>query len=143
MAFPELSERLLDRLENQEENLHFWAASCHNNVAPATSTPYVRESWETNIFTRPLRSPPTVIREIEKAWEIENCTVPGYTKRGVPDATDGPEIKWVIHKSQHHGPQNIEDCDVCGLAVVEELCTSCRIGFFTTCELVVLLLFLL
>ncbi|XP_025082947.1 uncharacterized protein LOC112557357 isoform X2 [Pomacea canaliculata] len=55
-----------EKLQTRVSGLHLWAASCRHGIAP--------EGLEVKAFTRPLRSPPVVAREVGKA---ERFTSPG------------------------------------------------------------------
>lgn len=129
--------RLLHHFRSRSDDLYFWAASCHHNHAPEKS--YLghgkeHEGWELQRFTRPLSSPPSVIREITKAMEIKNNDVFGYTKREVPDHTDGPAVHWVNHQIKEHQSNKIHDCYVCGNHVATFLCKKLRLGKSVSCK---------
>lgn len=126
--FPDFCTNLLGRCGNSHDNLHFWAASDQDNVAPEELHDKDTDGWELLYFTRPLRSPPSVIREVQLAVEIRNGTVPKYTDRKVPDHSDGPPVKWVYHGSHEHGYLRVEDCVVCGKIVATFICTELRLG---------------
>lgn len=99
-----------------------WAASCKHNLAPEDPQDEELEGWELQTFSRPLRTPPSVTREIQKAVEIEKeCTVHRYTERGVPDFADGLDVRWVYHSSKHHRSSRAENCAVCAKDVVKFL----------------------
>ncbi|XP_025113964.1 uncharacterized protein LOC112575993 [Pomacea canaliculata] len=52
------------KLLAQVPRLHLWAASCFHGLAPV--------GWQVEYLTRPLRSPPTVVRELQKTWKQNN-----------------------------------------------------------------------
>lgn len=91
------------------------------------------KGWEIAHFTTPLRSPPSVIKAIEKAVEIQPChTIPKYSKLNVPDHAHGPHVKQVWHHPQKHLCQRVEDCEVCGREVADFLCTVLNLS--AACE---------
>ncbi|XP_025113996.1 uncharacterized protein LOC112576017 [Pomacea canaliculata] len=101
-------------------NLHFWAASVYHGDAPA--------GWPVEILTRPLRSPPTVVREVEQDQEIsEYKDVETYAGSDVPDHTDGPPIRRLYHRGEGHSVERSVDCATCGLEVAS-LLLSLHVG---------------
>ncbi|XP_025113063.1 uncharacterized protein LOC112575413 [Pomacea canaliculata] len=99
-----------DKLLTQVPRLHLWVASCFHEDAPA--------GWPVEYLTRPLRSPPAVVREVEQDEKItENCAVLPYRERGVPDHTDGPPVTRLCHRSQGHTNDGPVDCVMCGREV--------------------------
>ncbi|XP_025102978.1 uncharacterized protein LOC112569429 [Pomacea canaliculata] len=130
--FPDFCCNLLRQIQNRNDDLHFWAASGQDNVAPDDLLDWDTEGWELNYFTRPLRSPPSVTREVKLAVEIRNGTVPEYSERNVPDHSDGPPVKWVYHQPQEHGCLRVEDCVVCGNIVAIFLCTELRLSVYAS-----------
>lgn len=133
--FPDFCANLLDRCRSRGCDLRFWASSCYDNVAPEDLYDGGSEGWELVHFTRSLRSPPSVLREIRLAVEItKDRTVRDYTDRGLPDHSDGPPAIWFQHHVQQHGCTRVEDCVVCGGEVARFLCTELRIGLSTSCE---------
>lgn len=135
--FPEFCASLHERCRENIDSLHFWAASDQDNVAPeelydkdteGLGLGLGWEGWELLYFTRPLRSPPSVIREVQLAVEIRNGTVPKYSKRKVPDHSDGQPVEWVYHRNHEHGYLRVEDCVDCGQNVATFLCTEVRLG---------------
>ncbi|XP_025079708.1 uncharacterized protein LOC112555489 [Pomacea canaliculata] len=101
--FQTLCQLLLTRVPR----LHLWAASCFDGDAPAC--------WQVEYLTRPLRSPPSVVREVEQDSRITtDRDVLPYSERGVPDHTDGPPVTRLSHRGQGHpGPRPV-DCVTCG-----------------------------
>ncbi|XP_025112050.1 uncharacterized protein LOC112574900 [Pomacea canaliculata] len=99
-----------DDLLKQVPRLHLWAANCYDGHVPV--------GWPEEKLTRPLRSPPAVVREIKKSREItaEN-NVSKYSERGVPDHTDGPPVRRLYHQGAHHSSSWLGDCVTCGREV--------------------------
>ncbi|XP_025100546.1 uncharacterized protein LOC112567888 [Pomacea canaliculata] len=109
-----------DKLRTQVPDLHLWAASCFHGDAP--------DGWQVEYLTRPLRSPPAVVREVEQHEFIteENLVKP-YSERGVPDHTDGPPVTRLYHRGQGHSGDRRGDCVTCGRDVASFL-HSLRVG---------------
>ncbi|XP_025100542.1 uncharacterized protein LOC112567885 isoform X2 [Pomacea canaliculata] len=109
-----------DKLRTQVPDLHLWAASCFHRYAPA--------GWQVEYLTRPLRSPPAVVREVKKdAWITEYRLVQPYSERGVPDHTDGPPVTRLYHQHHGHSDDGPDDCVTCGRDVASFL-HSLRVG---------------
>ncbi|XP_025111920.1 uncharacterized protein LOC112574818 [Pomacea canaliculata] len=101
--FHNFSNNLLTKVPD----LHLWAANCYHEVAP--------DGWQVEHLTRPLRSPPTVVREVEQDDEITKLRrVHPYSERGVPDHTDGPPVTRLYHRGQGHSGDWPVDCVTCG-----------------------------
>lgn len=129
--------RLLYHFRNRSDDLCFWAASYRHDHAPEKSYLWdgkEHEGWELQRFTRPLRSPPSVIREIKQALEIKNNIVFNYTKREVPDHTNGPAVHWFNHQIQEHQSKKIHDCYVCGNHLATFLYKKLRLGMSVSCK---------
>ncbi|XP_025113319.1 uncharacterized protein LOC112575583 [Pomacea canaliculata] len=113
-------DTVCDKLLTQVPHLHLWAASCYHGDAPT--------GWQVECLTRPLRSPPAVIREVEQDVDItESGKVKPYSERGVPDHTDGPPVTRLYHRGQGHSADNPGDCVTCGRDVASFL-HSLRVG---------------
>ncbi|XP_025078805.1 uncharacterized protein LOC112554941 isoform X2 [Pomacea canaliculata] len=114
--FQTLCELLLTRVPL----LHLWAASCFHGHAPA--------GWQVEYLTRPLRSPPAVVREVEQDARITtHRDVLPYSERGVPDHTDGPPVTRLYHRGQCHSGRRPGECVKCGFFVASFL-HSLRVG---------------
>ncbi|XP_025113394.1 uncharacterized protein LOC112575632 [Pomacea canaliculata] len=108
-----------DKLLTRVPHLHLWAASCFHGDAPTC--------WQVKYLTRPLRSPPAVIREVKKNGKLTVRHVQPYSERGVPDHTDGPPVRRLYHRGLSHAGHRSVDCVTCGLDVVSFL-RSLRVG---------------
>ncbi|XP_025111934.1 uncharacterized protein LOC112574831 [Pomacea canaliculata] len=103
-------QTLCDKLLTQVPRLHLWAASCYHGDAPT--------GWQVEYLTRPLRSPPAVVREVEQDEKItRHRHVKPYSERGVADHTDGPPVTRLYHRGQGHSGRFPGDCVTCGLDV--------------------------
>lgn len=98
--------------------LHLWAASCYHTLAPV--------GWQLHVFTRPLRNPPVVTREVELSDEIGR-DVTGYTHLAVPAPTDGPSVKRIFHQGAGHSATSPGGCKLCG-GQVRDFLHSLRVG---------------
>ncbi|XP_025112051.1 uncharacterized protein LOC112574901 [Pomacea canaliculata] len=97
-------------LLTQVPHLHLWAASCFHGHAPA--------GWQVECLTRPLRSTPVVVREVEQdEWITRHRLVLPYRERGGPDHTDGPPVTRLYHRGQGHSGRRPGDCITCGREV--------------------------
>ncbi|XP_025078810.1 uncharacterized protein LOC112554947 [Pomacea canaliculata] len=115
-TFQNFCELLLTRVPR----LHLWAASCFHNYAPA--------GWQVEYLTRPLRSPPAVVREVEQDSGITRYRqVRRYRERGVPDHTDGPPVTRLYHRGQGHSGRRPGVFVTCGREVASFL-HSLRVG---------------
>lgn len=116
-----------NKLSRKVPKLHLWAASCYHGDAP--------DGWQVEFLTRPLRSPPVVIREVEQdAIICEWQEVQPYVERGVPDYTYGPPVIRLYHKGEGHSSRWPAGCVSCGHEVAK-LLYSLRVGHTGTCRL--------
>ncbi|XP_025078803.1 uncharacterized protein LOC112554940 [Pomacea canaliculata] len=107
-------------LLTQVPRLYLWAASCFHGFTPT--------GWPVEYLTRPLRSPPAVVREVEQDERITTRRdVLPYSERGVPDHTDGPQVTRLYHRGQGHLGRRPGDCVTCGREVASFL-HSLRVG---------------
>ncbi|XP_025114138.1 uncharacterized protein LOC112576100 [Pomacea canaliculata] len=119
-----------EKLLAQVPRLHLWAASCYSKNCPP--------SWQVEYLTRPLRSPPAVVREIKKdSLIIKGVSIQKYSERGVPDHTDGPPVTRLYHGGQGHSGGWPYKCVTCGREVASFL-HSLRVGVTENNELTTL-----
>ncbi|KAK7107312.1 hypothetical protein V1264_015259 [Littorina saxatilis] len=106
-----------------------WAAGVKVKV-PDDMERYVRH------LTQPLRSPPSVVREVERANDIKQGKVPAYTAPPVAPPSDGPPVITVGHVYSKPGYSDNQEghegggpwrCKKCGVMVADIL-TSLRVG---------------
>lgn len=89
-----------------------WAAAVQRHFRPPESL------MEVSMST-PLRSPQFVVKEIEKAVEIQKYHfVQDYTATKLPE-TFGPHVRHIRHRSGQleHSGEWPEDCEQCGREV--------------------------
>ncbi|XP_025113360.1 uncharacterized protein LOC112575603 [Pomacea canaliculata] len=109
-----------DKLLTQVPHLHLWVTCCYHIFAPA--------SLQVECLTRPLRSPPAVVRELAQNRLItKDHRVLPYSERGVPDHTDGPPVRRLYHRGEGHSGHMPFDCVTCGRDVASFL-HSLRVG---------------
>ncbi|XP_025102543.1 uncharacterized protein LOC112569087 isoform X2 [Pomacea canaliculata] len=98
-------------------SLHLWAASCYHGHAPA--------DWPVEYLTRPLRFPPAVARQVEQDTDMKvSRRVRTYSRRSVPDVTDGPPVTVRLHKGQGHSMHEpASNCERCGQDLADFLST--------------------
>ncbi|XP_025113982.1 uncharacterized protein LOC112576006 [Pomacea canaliculata] len=120
-ARPYYFQRFCDKLLNQVPRLHLWAASSFHKYSPT--------GWQVEFLTRPLRSPPTVVREVQRDKRMtgDNPRIHPYSEPGVPDHTDGPPVRQMYHRGQGHSGRIPENCVLCGRQVARYL-HSLRVG---------------
>ncbi|XP_070178015.1 uncharacterized protein [Littorina saxatilis] len=84
-------------------------------------------------LTQPLRSPPSVVREVEQAHAMKGGKVPKYTAPPVAPPSDGPPVMRVDHlyswggDTQGHEGDFPWRCERCG-QLVADLLTTLRVG---------------
>ncbi|XP_025107255.1 uncharacterized protein LOC112571998 isoform X2 [Pomacea canaliculata] len=101
---PQAFKTFCEKLLKQVPDLHLWAASCRYNLSP--------RGWEQEHLTKPLRSPPVVVREVAQASEIRlSGDVRPYSPLSIPSHTDGPQIEWI---GLDHPKSITHDCQDCG-----------------------------
>ncbi|XP_025114128.1 uncharacterized protein LOC112576093 [Pomacea canaliculata] len=116
-----------EKLLTQVPRLHLWAASCYLKNCPP--------GWQVEYLTRPLRSPPAVVREVKKDTVItKGLSIKKYSERGVPDHTDGPPVRRVRHDGEGHSSDWPGECVTCGREVASFL-HSLRVGVTENNEL--------
>ncbi|KAL8614991.1 hypothetical protein ACOMHN_051852 [Nucella lapillus] len=93
--FRDLCTQLYEREEIEE--LRLWAAAMELDSLAPCLTPFP--------LTCPLRCPPVVTREVEKAKLIQDKKIPGYTVAVSPMPCDGPEVIRLWHSLDHLGEQ--------------------------------------
>ncbi|XP_025112305.1 uncharacterized protein LOC112575029 isoform X2 [Pomacea canaliculata] len=112
--------RLDMELLKQVHRLHIWSANRYSGGC--------RSDCSVEYLSRPLRSPPVVVREIEKDLAFRRLD-PLYSDRDVPDHTDGPPVRRLHHLYNAGGHTDFSpvSCAKCGHEVATFL-FSLRIG---------------
>ncbi|XP_070178085.1 uncharacterized protein [Littorina saxatilis] len=114
-------------LKQRHITVSLWAAGVLLEL-PADMERYVHH------LTQPLRSPPSVVREVEQADALKDGTVPAYTAPPVAPPSDGPPVMRVDHlnswqggDTQGHEGGDPWRCERCG-QLVADLLTTLRVG---------------
>ncbi|XP_070206328.1 uncharacterized protein [Littorina saxatilis] len=92
--------------------LHLWAARIGNHDVP-------RELKEENLRL-PLRSAPSVLREVEKAFCVYD-DITKYSNNGVPSPADGLDVIRLSHHGDGHNGLWPDECEQCGRNVAVKL----------------------
>ncbi|XP_076461144.1 uncharacterized protein LOC143293786 isoform X2 [Babylonia areolata] len=114
-----VAKDLVDRLLQADPNLHLWAANIDKTVSVA--------KLQTEMMTRPLRSAPCVVREIQRAVESRHYykQVVPYSTDAVPSPADGfsPTVMWHqgTNHTDHHYPFSCQQCGVQVAAALRHL----------------------
>ncbi|XP_076445773.1 uncharacterized protein LOC143283420 isoform X2 [Babylonia areolata] len=106
---------LVDRLLQADPNLHLWAANIKKTRSVA--------ELQTERMTRPLRSAPCVVREIQRAVESRHyeTEVEPYSTDAVPSPADGFSPTVVRHQGPKHTTWEPISCHQCGVDVAAAL----------------------
>ncbi|XP_070203224.1 uncharacterized protein [Littorina saxatilis] len=99
-----LLTRLVTRLAQQVPHLYLWCAGVLNRDLPT--------ALQTHVFTVPLRSAPTVLREIQPV--IHRFKVNDYSDSGMPAPGDGLSVIRLSHHGNAHTGRWPVDCSQCG-----------------------------
>ncbi|XP_070177729.1 uncharacterized protein [Littorina saxatilis] len=118
-------------LKQRHITVSLWAAGVLLEL-PADMERYVHH------LTQPLRSPPSVVREVKRATDMKYGKVPAYTAPPVAPPSDGPPVVTVDHlyryrrgDTQGHEGRSPWQCERCG-QLVADLLTTLRVGQYTS-----------
>lgn len=101
--------------------LHLWAAAIRQGHRPTL--------LHLETLTHPLRCPPSVVREVQQAEEMQNNDVLQYAEDvTLTSPTDGPTVTWLLHGGQQHGGAHPEYCEECGMATADYLRNKLNVG---------------
>ena len=73
------------------------------------------------MLTTPLRSAPSVLRELQPELDEWSHLIHGYSDSGLPALGDGPSVIELDHDGDGHRGLNPVDCDQCGRDVADTL----------------------
>ncbi|XP_025092362.1 uncharacterized protein LOC112562948 isoform X2 [Pomacea canaliculata] len=123
-AGPDLSNLFQDfctKLLTTVPGLHLWAAAIRQGHRPTL--------LHLETLTHPLRCPPSVVREVQQAEEMQNNDVLQYADDvTLTSPTDGPTVTWLLHGGQQHGGAHPEYCEECGMATADYLRNKLNVG---------------
>ena len=104
---------LNDRVTEKEINLYLWCAGVvHTDIPPVL---------QEEILTTPLRSAPSVIREVQPRLGVWSREVHDYSDRGLPAPGEGPSVIKLLHDGDDHRRRHPVDCVQCGRDVAAKL----------------------
>ena len=73
------------------------------------------------MLTTPLRSAPSVVREVQPDLDERSHAIRGYSDSGLPAPGDGPSVIELDHDGNGHRGRHPVDCDQCGRDVAATL----------------------
>ena len=95
------------------KSLYLWCAGVvHTNIPP---------ELKEEVLTTPLRSAPSVIREVQPRLDEWSDEVYDYSDSGLPAPGDGPSVIKLLHDGDGHRSKHPVDCDQCGRDVAAQL----------------------
>ena len=100
-------------LTDRVTHLYLWCAGVYHRHIP----PELQEE----VLTTPLRSAPSVLREVKPALDLWSNAIRGYSDSGLPAPGDGPSVIELDHDGYGHRGLNPVDCDQCGRDVAGTL----------------------
>ena len=94
-------------------HLYLWCAGVvHRDIPP---------ELQEEVLTTPLRSAPSVVREVQPALDARSDDIHGYSDSGLPAPGDGPSVIRLDHGGYGHSGQYPVDCDQCGRDIAARL----------------------
>ncbi|XP_070179084.1 uncharacterized protein [Littorina saxatilis] len=115
---------IVKTLHHRGVRVNLWAAGVTLDI-PADLQDNVR------MLTEPLRSPPSVVREVEKANDMKKSTVPAYSVPPVAPPCDGPPLITIKHyegREGHEASYFPWRCEECGMQVAHVLLDDLHVG---------------
>ena len=103
----------MSELTGRVKNLYLWCAGVvHTNIPP---------ELQEEVLTTPLRSWPSVIREVWPWLGVWSGKVRRYSDSGLPAPGDGPSVIQLLHCGHRRTHEHPVDCDQCGRDVAAKL----------------------
>ena len=94
-------------------HLFLWCAGVvHTDIPP---------ELQEEVLTTPLRSAPSVVRELQPEFDEWSHLIRGYSDSGLPAPGDGPSVIKLHHDGDGHRAEYPVDCDQCGRDVADTL----------------------
>ncbi|XP_070179089.1 uncharacterized protein [Littorina saxatilis] len=115
---------IVKTLHHRGVRVNLWAAGVKLDI-PADLQDNVR------MLTEPLRSPPSVVREVEKANDMKDSTVPAYSVPPVAPPCDGPPLIAISHyydSQGHEAGYYPWRCEECAKQVARVLLHNLHVG---------------
>ena len=106
-------QRLVSGLTGRVTHLCLWCAGVvHTDIPP---------KLHEEVLTTPLRSAPSVIREVQPRLGVWSREVHDYSDRGLPAPGEGPSVIKLLHDGDDHRRRHPVDCVQCGRDVAAKL----------------------
>ena len=90
----------------------FVTETYHRNILP---------ELQEEVLTTPLRSAPSVLREVQSGLHLRSHEIRDYSDSGLPAPGDGPSVTELEHRGYNHRGGHPVDCDQCGRNVAVTL----------------------
>ena len=103
----------MGELTERVTHLYLWCAGVYHDAIP----PELQEE----VLTTPLRSAPSVLREVQPELDVWSNEILGYSDSGLPAPGDGPSVIELHHDGYGHRGLYPVDCDQCGRDVADKL----------------------
>ena len=103
----------MSELTGRVTHLYLWCAGVYHSDIP----PELQEE----VLTTPLRSAPSVLREVQSELDARSRVIHGYSDSGLPAPGDGPSVIQLHHRGDGHRGRYPVDCDQCGRDVADTL----------------------
>ena len=103
----------MSELTGRVTHLYLWCAGVYHRHIP----PELQEE----VLTTPLRSAPSVVREVQPGLDLRSGAIHGYSDSGLPAPGDGPSVIELHHGGDGHRCRHPVDCDQCGRDVAATL----------------------
>ena len=103
----------MSELTGRVTHLYLWCAGVVHTAIP--------RQLQEEVLTTPLRSAPSVVREVQPALDVRSDDIHGYSDSGLPAPGDGPSVIELHHRGYGHSGQYPVDCDQCGKDVAATL----------------------
>ena len=103
----------MSELTGRVTHLYLWCAGVvHTDIPP---------ELQEEVLTTPLRSAPSVLRELQPELDDWSGVIRGYSDSGLPALRDGPSVIELYHGGDGHRGRHPVDCDQCGRDVADTL----------------------
>ena len=103
----------MSELTDRVTHLCLWCAGIYHRDIP--------RQLQEEVLTTPLRSAPSVLREVQPALAARSDEIHGYSDSGLPAPGDGPIVIRLDHGGYGHRGLYPVDCDHCGRDVAARL----------------------
>ena len=103
----------MSELTDRVTHLCLWCAGVSHSDIP--------RQLQEEVLTTPLRSAPSVVREVKPELDEWSDEIHGYSDSGLPAPGDGPSVIDLDHDGYGHRGLNPVDCDQCGRDVADTL----------------------